>query len=103
MNYGPIEVVAAGALILVGIGIYGLLAVRNLIKVVVALQILVKGTLLALVAAGSISGQVNLGQSIAVTVIVVDTLVAVIGLGLAVQVRQRLGTLDLKEISSLRG
>lgn len=103
MNYGPIEVVAAGALILVGIGIYGLLAVRNLIKVVVALQILVKGTLLALVAAGSISGQINLGQSIAVTVIVVDTLVAVIGLGLAVQVRQRLGTLDLKEISSLRG
>ncbi len=103
MNYGPIEVVAAGALVLVGIGIYGLLAVRNLIKVVVALQILVKGTLLALVAAGSVSGQVHLGQSIAVTVIVVDTLVAVIGLGLAVQVRRRLGTLDLKEISSLRG
>ncbi len=103
MNYGPVEVIAAGALLLVGIGIYGLLAVRNLIKVVVALQILVKGTLLALVAAGSVSGQLNLGQSIAVTVIVVDTLVAVIGLGLAVQVRQRLGTLDLKEISSLRG
>lgn len=103
MNYGPIEVVAAGALVLAGIGIYGLLAVRNLIKVVVALQILVKGTLLALVAAGSVSGQVHLGQSIAVTVIVVDTLVAVIGLGLAVQVRRRLGTLDLKEISSLRG
>lgn len=103
MNYGPVEVIAAGALLLVGIGIYGLLAVRNLIKVVVALQILVKGTLLALVAAGSVSGQLNLGQSVAVTVIVVDTLVAVIGLGLAVQVRQRLGTLDLKEISSLRG
>jgi NADH:ubiquinone oxidoreductase subunit K len=103
MNYGPIEIVAVGALALVGIGIYGLLIVRNLIKVVVALQILVKGALLALVAAGSVSGQVNLGQSMAVTVIVVDTIVAVIGLGLAVQVRQRLGTLDLKEISTLRG
>lgn len=103
MTYGPLEVIAAGALVLVGIGLYGLLAVRNLIKVVVALQILVKGTLLALVAAGAVSGQVHLGQSMAVTVIVVDTIVAVVGLGLAVQVRQRLGTLDLKEISTLRG
>lgn len=103
MSGGPLEIIAVGALLLVGVGMYGLLVVRNLIKIVVALQILVKGTLLALVAAGSVSGQVNLGQSLAVTVIVVDTIVAVVGLGLAVRVRQRLGTLDLKEISTLRG
>lgn len=100
---GNIEIIAIGALALVGIGIYGLLMVRNLIKVVVALQIVVKGAVVALVAAGSASGQINLGQSIAVTVIVVDTIVAVVGLALAVQVRQRLGTLDLKGISTLRG
>lgn len=103
MSGGPLEIIAVGALLLVGVGMYGLLVVRNLIKIVVALQILVKGTLLALVAAGSASGQINLGQSLAVTVIVVDTIVAVVGLGLAVRVRQRLGTLDLKEISALRG
>lgn len=103
MSNGSLEVIAFGALLLVGVGMYGLLVVRNLIKIVVALQILVKGTLLALVTAGSASGQINLGQSLAVTVIVVDTIVAVVGLGLVVQVRQRLGTLDLKEISTLRG
>ena len=103
MSSGPLEIIAFGALLLVGVGMYGLLVVRNLIKVIVALQILVKGTLLALVAAGSLSGQINLGQSLAVTVIVVDTTAAVVGLGLAVRVRQRLGTLDLKEISTLRG
>jgi NADH-quinone oxidoreductase subunit K len=87
---------------LLGVGLYGLLVVRNLIKVIVTLQILVKPVLLALVLAGSASGQLAVGQSMAVTVIVADTLVAVIGLALAVQVRQRLGTLDIKALSSLR-
>jgi len=44
-----------------------------------------------------------LGQSLAATVIVADTIVAVVALALAVQVRRRTGTLDLAKISSLRG
>jgi NADH-quinone oxidoreductase subunit K len=87
---------------LLGIGFYGLLMTRNLIKVIVALQILVKGAVVALVLAGRLNGQVNLGQSMALTVIVADTIVAVIGLALAVQVRRHLGTLDLKSLTSLR-
>jgi NADH:ubiquinone oxidoreductase subunit K len=87
---------------LVGIGVYGLLITRNLIKVVIALQILAKGALLALVTAGSVSGKINLGQSLAVVVIVVDTVVAVIGLALALQVKRRMGTLDVKELSTLK-
>ncbi len=99
----PLNLVIAGALVLLGIGLYGLLVLRNLIKLVIALQILVKGAILALVAAGSLSGQTNLGQSLAVTLIVADTVVAVVGLALAVQVRRRFGTLDVKELSTLRG
>jgi NADH-quinone oxidoreductase subunit K len=102
MTISPLGIVLVGVLALFGVGLYGLLAVRNLIKVVIALQILVKAALLALVAAGNASGRVNLGQSIAMTVIVVDTVVAVIGLALAMQVRRRLGTLDVHELSTLR-
>src|SRR5512133_1104028 len=99
----PLNVIIAGSLVLLGVGLYGLLILRNLIKVIVALQILVKGAVLALVAAGSISGQTNLGQSLAVTLIVADTVVAVVGLALAVQVRRRLGSLDINKLSTLRG
>ncbi len=99
----PLSILIAGALALLGVGLYGLLAVRNLIKVMVALQIMVKGVVLALAAAGSISGQINLGQSLAVTLIVADTVVAVVGLALAVQVRRRFGSLDVRELSTLRG
>jgi NADH-quinone oxidoreductase subunit K len=97
-----LQVAVIGVLGLIGIGMYGLLITRNLIKVVVALQILGKGALLALVAAGAVSGKINLGQSLAVVVIVVDTVVAVIGLALALQVKRRMGTLDVKELSTLK-
>ncbi len=98
----PLQIALLGVLGLIGIGLYGLLITRNLIKVVVALQVLVKGALLALVAAGTVSGKINLGQSLAVMVIVVDTVVAVIGLALALQVKRRMGTLDVKELSTLK-
>lgn len=102
MSVGLTTVIIVIVLGLAGIGLYGLLAVRNLIKVIVALQILVKAALLALVAAGNLQGQVNLGQSLALTVIVADTIVAVIGLALAVQIRRRFGTLDVQAMTTLR-
>ncbi len=87
---------------LVAIGIYGLLIIRNLIKIVVALQIFAKGTILVMVAAGAMSGQPAIGQSLAITVIVADTVVTVMALALAIQVRRWCGTLDTRVISKLR-
>ncbi len=98
----PLQIAVIGVLGLMGIGLYGLLITRNLIKVVVALQVLVKGALLAIVAGGMASGKIHLGESLAVMVIVVDTVVAVIGLALALQVKRRMGTLDVKELSTLQ-
>ncbi len=93
---------AVAVLGLLGIGLLGLLVTRNLIKVVVGLQVLVKGAMLALVLAGKLSGQVQTGQTMALTVIVADTIVSVVALALAVQVRRQFGTLDLQALSTLR-
>jgi NADH-quinone oxidoreductase subunit K len=103
MNLSTFDVVLVAVFGLFGIGLYGLLVLRNLVKLVIALQIMVKAVLLAFVAAGSASGQINLGQSLALTVIVADTIVATIGLALAVQVRRHFGTLDVNELSMLKG
>ena len=103
MNLSLLNVAVIGVLGLLGIGFYGLLICRNLFKVVVALQILVKAALLALVSAGYASGRINLGQSLAITVIVADTIVAVIGMALGVQIQRQLGTLDLKDLARMRG
>ena len=103
MTLSAVNIGVIGVIGLMGVGFYSLLITRNLIKLVVALQIMVKAAVLGLVAAGSVSGQVQLSQSLAVTVIVADTVVAVIGLALAVQVRRQLGTLDVGDLSQLRG
>ena len=97
------NVILFGVVALLGVGFYGLLITRNLIKVVMVLQVLIKGVVLALVLAGAVGGNPELGQSTAATVIVADTIVAVVGLALAVQVRRRFGTLDVPKISTLRG
>ncbi|MCA9958390.1 MAG: NADH-quinone oxidoreductase subunit K [Chloroflexota bacterium] len=96
------SILVAGVIGLLGAGLYGLLAVRNLFQVIIALQVLVKAAVLALVMAGYASGNLALGQSLGVTVIVADTVVAVIGLALAVQVKRHLGTLDIKALATLR-
>ena len=97
------NIILVGVVALLGVGLYGLLITRNLIKLVMVLQLLVKSAILALVLAGNISGNPGLGQSTAVTVIVVDTIVAVVALALVVQVRRRIGTLDVSQITTLKG
>lgn len=103
MSLSPLVVILAGVFALLAVGLYGLMASRNLIKLIIALQILVKAALLGLILAGNVSGQVNLGQSLALTALVADTIVAVVGVALAIQIRRRLGTLDVRDLSQLRG
>ncbi len=102
MNGGVWTIAMVAVLCLVAIGIYGLLITRNLIKIVVALQVFAKGTILVMVAAGGISGKPAIGQSLAITVIVADTVVTVMALALAIQIRRWCGTLDARGISRLR-
>jgi NADH:ubiquinone oxidoreductase subunit K len=103
MTFPLLNIALVGVLGLLSVGLYGLLVTRNLIKVVIVLQILGKSALLALITAGAASGQTNLSQSLVLTVIVADTVVAAIGLALAVRVQRQLGTLDVKDLSTLKG
>jgi NADH:ubiquinone oxidoreductase subunit K len=101
--FTPFNIIMMGVIGLLAMGLYGLLIVRNLIKIVMVLQILVKSAVLALVLAGQVSGRAGTAQSLAATVIVADTMVAVVALAIAIQVRRRFNSLDLPDISTLRG
>lgn len=103
MAPSPVNIFLIGVAVLLGIGFYGLMVSHNLIKLVIAIQILVKSALLALITAGLVRDEIQLAQSLALIVIVADTIVAVIGIALAVQVRRRVGTLDVRDLSKLKG
>jgi NADH:ubiquinone oxidoreductase subunit K len=98
----PTVVLAAG-LVIAGLGLVGLLTTRHLLRALVAMQIMAKGALLVLLAAGQASGRVELAQALIVSVIVADTVVVTAGLALAIRVWRRLGTLDLAALGTLRG
>ena len=102
MNLPIPFIVFLAVLSLAGVGFYCLLFTRNLIKVVVALQLIVKGVVLAFILSGYINNDQSTAQTITLTVIVADTIVAVVGLALAVQIRLRTGSLDLKNLSKLK-
>ena len=61
MNFSPLNIILIGIAGLLGVGFYGLLITRNLIKVVMMLQILIKAVVLALVFAGKVSGNLGAG------------------------------------------
>lgn len=91
------------AWLLLSSGFYGLMVARNLLKILVALQLMVKGAAVMLVVAGKLNGQLALGQSLAITLVVADTMAVVIGLALVVQVKARTGTLQIDEVINLEG
>lgn len=98
----PTVVLAAG-LAITSLGLVGLLTTRHLIRALIAMQIMAKGALLALLAAGQVSGRVDLAQALIVSIIVADTVVVTAGLALALRVWRRLGTLDLAALGTLKG
>ncbi|MHC1739582.1 MAG: NADH-quinone oxidoreductase subunit NuoK [Anaerolineaceae bacterium] len=103
MNQFPVAfIVILSVLSLAGVGFYCLLATRNMIKVIIGLQLMIKGVAMAFILGGNLTGKMDLAQTMALTVIVADTIVAVVGLAFSVQVRHRLGTLDIKALSTLK-
>jgi multisubunit Na+/H+ antiporter MnhC subunit len=105
----------AGALGLVLIGVYAVVAGRNLIRVLLALGLIDSGVNLFLVATGfraDAAAPILLGgqpvgpmvdplpQALILTSIVIGVGVLALGLALAVRVRETLGTLDLGEMAA---
>ena len=101
MTVSPVHVSIIAVLVLLGVGLFGMMTLRNFVRIIIALQIAGKGVIIALVIGGIVSEQVNLAQSLAATFLVADTVVAVIGLALAVQIHRCYGTLDLKALLAL--
>ena len=92
----------AGAIIIF-LGLYAILAYRNLIKIFLGIEVFSKGVALLFLGAGSANAQLGLAQSLLITYIVIEAVVATVVLGLIVHIYQHYGTLDIRQLSKLRG
>lgn len=102
MNVLTIYFIAAVALLFF-VGIYSLLVSRNLIRVLIAVEILTKAATLMLILAGYFTGQPGLAQSFVITLIIIEVVVIAVAAGIVIGIFKHNETLDTRKISNLKG
>ncbi len=99
-TWTPYLFVAAGLLF---IGIYCLLAMRNLIKLFIGVEIISKAVSLIIVATGFAKKNILIAQSLVVTFIVVEVSLVATALAIIVNLYRHTKSLDIRKLSRLKG
>ncbi len=102
MQIIPMEHGLILAAILFVLGVIGVLTRRNLVFVLLSLEIILNATALAFVVAGSRWGESD-GQIMFLMIISLAAAEVAIGLGLVLQLFHRYKTLDLNVLSKMKG
>ena len=89
--------------LLIGTGIYCLLAMRNTVKLLIGIEIIAKGVTLALISSGYARNNIMLAQSLAITVIVVDVAVIATALAIIININRHTKSLDVGKLTKLKG
>jgi NADH-quinone oxidoreductase subunit K len=98
----PLEHVLLLAAILFSCGLMGLMLRRNIIFMLMSLEVMLNSAALAFVAAGARWEQPD-GQIIFMLILSVAAAEVAVGLGLVLQVQRRFKTLDMDQANRLRG
>ena len=85
------------------IGVYALLATRNLLRILIGMEVLTKGVTLLLVAAGYMTGLVNVIQPILITMIVVEVVIIAVAAGIVIAAYRKNGTISVNALRNLKG
>ena len=98
----PIEHVLILATLLFVAGLVGLMVRRNIIFILMSLEVMLNAAALAFVAAGTLWGQAD-GQIIFLLILTIAAAEVSVGLGLVLQVQRRFHSLDMDSANRLRG
>ena len=85
------------------IGVYAMAASRNLIRLLIGLEVSSKGCMLAFIAAGSATGNIATAQALLIIMISVEAVVVAAGLALIIRAYRQQGNIDPTKLSELKG
>jgi multisubunit Na+/H+ antiporter MnhC subunit len=88
---------------LLAVGIYCLLAMRNLIKLFIGIEVVSKAVSLVLLATGFARGNILLAQSLVITFIVVEVCLVATALAIIINIYRHTKSLDVRKLTKLRG
>ena len=106
MNTEPSQLFAIfgiAAVLILLIGLYCVIATRNLIRAVIGLVLLTKSVTLLLIIAGNMVGKTALAQALVITVIVVEVVVISVAVGIILRLYQHNRSLDTTMLRNLKG
>jgi NADH:ubiquinone oxidoreductase subunit K len=85
------------------VGLYALLTMRNVIKLLIGVEIVGKSVTLVLLATGFAKGSILLAQSLVITFIVVEVSLIATGLALVINIVRQTKSLDVRKLTKLKG
>ena len=98
----PMEHVLTLAGLLFAMGFLGLMLRRNIIFMLMSLEVMLNAVALAFITAGAHWGQAD-GQVMFMLILSVAAAEVAVGLGLVLQIQRRFKTLDMDQANRLRG
>jgi len=90
-------------IVLVAIGIYCLLARRNLIQLLIGIEVIAKGVTLSFILAGFFQGNEHIAQAIVITIIFIEAITVAVAMSLIVIAQRHTGSLNITDFRRLRG
>ncbi len=85
------------------VGVYGIVMTRNLIRTLIAMEVLTKSVTLLIIVAGYVAGRVALAQALAITLIIIEVAVIVAAVGIVLCVHRSTGSISRDTIKNLKG
>lgn len=85
------------------IGVYNVLMTFNIIRVLIGLELLIKAVTLLLIAVGYSIGHLALAQEMVITLIVIEVVMMVVGMGVVLGLYKHDDTLDVRSFRNLKG
>jgi NADH:ubiquinone oxidoreductase subunit K len=77
---------------------YCLMITRNLIRILIALEILIKAVTLLLIAVGHIGGNLPYTESFVITLIIVEVVIMAVAAGIVIGIHKRTGSLNVNNL-----
>lgn len=99
--YSAMMIIAA--ILIVTTGFFCLIRTRNVLRVIIGIEVSMKAVTLILAFAGWINGAYDLMQSFIITMIVIEVVIAVVAAGIAISVYRKTGSLNIRKINNLKG
>lgn len=89
--------------ILLCIGLYTMIAAKNMLRILIGFEVMGKGVTLALITAGSVNGKIAFSQTLAITVIVIEVVFIAIALAIVMITQKNKRSLDIRKLTKLKG